>query len=89
MLECTCLSMLIHTTEELDPDDMHVIGAYCDEPIRVEAVKEAGHQAHLTGRSQDMQVQVTDRTERRQVETKPADTDKGCIIRCLIFTHPA
>lgn len=58
-------------------------GTYCDKPIGVESVEEAGREAHLTSRCQDMKVQVCDRTERGPMKTKPEDKDKGVTAESL------
>lgn len=61
--------------------------AYCDKPIRVESVDETGHEAHLTGRCQDVKVEVCDRTEWGPVETKPADKEKKIELALAVIAR--
>lgn len=72
-------SLFSHTSISRDTESVGVSFGHetlnqlvsCDEPIGVESEDEAGHEAHLTGRSQDMEVKVGNRTEWGPVEPKP------------------
>lgn len=47
-------------------------GSYGDEPVGVQSEDEPRHEAHLTGRCQDVKVQVCHRAEWWPVKPKPA-----------------